>query len=211
MVKDTLFLSQSLERSHQDEINDQRCTVVLHLFDWRKISKTGLYFFVKSGKKAEKRKRSGKTLKSGTFPQKAEEVATLISTLSSTTSLKSTLTTSSTISLTSTSTSSPTVSSTSTSILSSTLSFLIPTLCASAEWDPNAITVVSDLYDPYDIAIDSEDNLIVADTENHLLRKLFPNETNITLVTNTKITSVFIDKFDNIYFTDTFGVMMFIY
>ena len=135
------------------------------------------------------------------------------STLSSTTSLKSTLTTSSTststssstISLTSTSTSSPTVSSTSTSILSSTLSFLIPTLCASAEWDRNAITVVSDLYDPYDIAIDSEDNLIVADTENHLLRKLFPNGTNITLVTNTKITSVFIDKFDNIYFTDTFG------
>jgi len=54
MVKDTVFLSQNLERSQQDAINDQRCTVVLHSFDWKKTSKIGLYFFLKKRKKAEK-------------------------------------------------------------------------------------------------------------------------------------------------------------
>jgi len=91
---------------------------------------------------------------------------------------------------------------TSTLTLSSTSSSNPGFLCSSAEWDPNGITVVSNLYYPYDIAIDSEDNLIIADTENHRLEKYFSNGTNITLLTNIKVLSIFIDKFDNIYFTD---------
>jgi len=76
-------------------------------------------------------------------------------------------------------------------------------LCLSAEWDSNAITVVYNLYRPYDIGIDSEDNLIVADSENRRLEKYFSNGTNVTLLTNTKVHSVFIDIFDNIYLTDS--------
>ncbi|UJR32491.1 hypothetical protein I4U23_019953 [Adineta vaga] len=76
--------------------------------------------------------------------------------------------------------------------------------CASAEWDFNGITVASKLYDPFDIAIDSENNVIVGDTENHRLQKYFNNGTNITLFTGTKALSVFIDRFDTIYVADQF-------
>jgi hypothetical protein len=56
-VKDTLFLSQNLEWSQQDEINHQRCTVVLHSFNWKNISKTGLYFFLKKAKLFHKKRK----------------------------------------------------------------------------------------------------------------------------------------------------------
>ena len=42
----------------------------LHLFDWENISKTGLCFSLKSGKKAETRKKSGKNLKKRNFSEK---------------------------------------------------------------------------------------------------------------------------------------------
>ncbi|CAF1536482.1 unnamed protein product, partial [Rotaria sp. Silwood1] len=40
---------------------------------------------------------------------------------------------------------------------------------------------------------------------NHRLLKYFTNGTNVTLLANTKVSSVCIDKFDNIYVTDVFG------
>ena len=135
--------------------------------------------------------------------------STLTSTSISSSPTTSTSTSSSTLTPTSTSSSPFTATSASSSISTSTLTFTSTfpsvSLCAAAEWDRNATTIASDLYDPHDIAFDSENNIIIADTENHLLQKQFPNGTRITLVTDTKIPSVFVDKFDNIYFTDAFA------
>ncbi len=78
-------------------------------------------------------------------------------------------------------------------------------LCPSAEWELDAITVVSNISNPYDIDIDSEGSLIVANSNDRHLEKYFLNGTNIRLLSNTKISSVFIDRFDNIYFTDVLG------
>ena len=89
--------------------------------------------------------------------------------------------------------------------MTSTLSYTPQILCLFAEWDPNGITVASNLYDPQDVAVDSNGNLIVADTENRRLQKYLTNGTNITLLANTKISSVFIDQLDNIYVTSTLG------
>ncbi|CAF1554389.1 unnamed protein product, partial [Didymodactylos carnosus] len=84
-----------------------------------------------------------------------------------------------------------------------------PTLCSSAEWYPNAATVAGSgggkgqLSNPVDIAIDSPQNLIVADYGSHRLQKYFlNNSTIITLETNVTVQSICVDKFDNIYFTN---------
>ncbi|UJR12097.1 hypothetical protein I4U23_016275 [Adineta vaga] len=99
----------------------------------------------------------------------------------------------------STSTFVETTSSTSTFI--ETTSSTSNTLCTSAEWDRYGITIVSNVDYPYGIAIDSEDNLIIASDEKLSLQKYLTNGTMIKLVTDSRIPSVFIDKFDNIYFT----------
>jgi hypothetical protein len=79
------------------------------------------------------------------------------------------------------------------------------TLCPSAEWSSTGITVISNLYSPHDVAIDSQDNIIVADTENHRVVKYFTDGTNMTLSLKMKALSLFIDQFDNIYVADSFN------
>ncbi|CAF2938745.1 unnamed protein product [Rotaria sp. Silwood2] len=139
---------------------------------------------------------------------------TTISTVVSTSTMTTISTVVSTSTMTTTSTMAPTATITSTSTVISTLT-MVPTSsstlsstpqipCASAEWSSTGITITSDLSSPYDIAIDSRDNIIVADTENHRLQKYFTNGTNMTLLTDIKALSIFIDKFDNIYATDAF-------
>ena len=134
--------------------------------------------------------------------------STMVSTTTTTTmTITSTVISTSTRILTSTPTMALTSIKTSTTISSSqsTLPFTPQSPCASAEWSLTAITVASNLYSPHDMAIDSQDNIIVADTENHRLQKYFNNGTNITLFTQVKATSIFIDQYDNMYVADSFS------
>ncbi|CAF3099447.1 unnamed protein product [Rotaria socialis] len=91
------------------------------------------------------------------------------------------------------------------SIATTTSTSTPQTLCTSAEWNSAGITVISNLYRPHDVAIDSQNNLIVADTENRRLRIYFKNGTNVTLLEKVAIHRLFIDKFDNIYAAESLG------
>ncbi|CAF0917972.1 unnamed protein product [Rotaria sordida] len=87
-------------------------------------------------------------------------------------------------------------------------------LCSSAMWSPNGITVagvgngnwgsaMNKLSYPRDIAIDSHQNLIIADNGNDRIQKYFTsNGTIITLLRNVGVFNVFIDRYDNIYYDD---------
>ena len=130
---------------------------------------------------------------------------TSTATSTSTGTIEMTSTSTATSTSTSTSTLATIPTSTSTSTMTSTVSSTPQILCFIAEWEPNGITVVSNLYDPQDVAIDSNGNLVVADTENRRLQKYLTNGTNITLLANIKVSSVFIDQLDNIYVTSTLG------
>ncbi|CAF4804041.1 unnamed protein product [Rotaria sp. Silwood1] len=134
---------------------------------------------------------------------------TTILTMTSTLTMATTSTRATTSTMTSTATMTSSSMTISTSTMaptsSSTLGSTPQMPCASAEWSSTGITITSDLDSPHDIAIDSRDNIIVADTENHRLQKYFTNGTNMTLLTDIKAPSIFIDKYDNIYVTDAFG------
>ncbi|CAF4101752.1 unnamed protein product [Rotaria sordida] len=81
-------------------------------------------------------------------------------------------------------------------------------------WSPNGITVagvgngnwgsaMNKLSYPRDIAIDSHQNLIIADNGNDRIQKYFTsNGTIITLLRNVGVFNVFIDRYDNIYYDD---------
>ncbi|CAF4058064.1 unnamed protein product [Rotaria sordida] len=87
-------------------------------------------------------------------------------------------------------------------------------LCSSAMWSPNGITVagigngrwgsaMNELNYPRNVAIDSHQNLIIADSGNGRIQKYFTsNGTIITLLSNVAVYHVFIDQYDNIYYDD---------
>ncbi|CAF4731162.1 unnamed protein product [Rotaria sp. Silwood1] len=179
------------------------------------IAITFIIYYVKC--KEQKRPIAASPSTTSTSTSMMATTSTIASTATMTTilTMTSTLTmaTTSTRATTSTMTSTATMTSSSMTISTSTMA---PTSsstlgstpqmpCASAEWSSTGITITSDLDSPHDIAIDSRDNIIVADTENHRLQKYFTNGTNMTLLTDIKAPSIFIDKYDNIYVTDAFG------
>lgn len=85
-------------------------------------------------------------------------------------------------------------------------------LCSSAAWFPNATSIIKDmntgptasnLNGPTDILIDHEQNLIYGDIWKISLQKYFlNNNTQITMLTDVLPMGLFMDKFNNIYFSD---------
>ncbi|CAF3592581.1 unnamed protein product [Adineta steineri] len=84
-------------------------------------------------------------------------------------------------------------------------------LCATARWFPNGIVVaggnggggaMNQLYKPESIAFDSQQNLYVSDPSFSRIQKYSRNsEEIVTLVISVKAGELFIDRYDNLYFT----------
>ncbi|CAF1269446.1 unnamed protein product, partial [Didymodactylos carnosus] len=85
------------------------------------------------------------------------------------------------------------------------------TLCATSSWNQTDITVAggngrgsveNQLGWTYDLALDSKQNLYVADNGNQRIQKYCANNSSppLTLMTVGWLTVVFIDKYDNLYY-----------
>ncbi|CAF1033471.1 unnamed protein product [Adineta steineri] len=84
-------------------------------------------------------------------------------------------------------------------------------LCETARWFPNGIVVaggnggggaMNQLYKPESIAFDRQQNLYVSDPSFSRIQKYSRNsEEIVTLVTSVKAGELFIDRYDNLYFT----------
>lgn len=87
-------------------------------------------------------------------------------------------------------------------------------LCSNATWNLTGISIdgvyacgylTNQLSYPLSLAFDSQQNLFIADSGNYRIQKLFRNGTTIlTIMTNVRVTALFIDRYDDLYFTDIF-------
>ncbi|CAF3333224.1 unnamed protein product [Rotaria sp. Silwood2] len=86
------------------------------------------------------------------------------------------------------------------------------TPCINSTWNQNGIVVAdTGLSYPLDVAIDSKQNLYIVDYFNNRIQKFDANNSNppATLLSTSGLQNIVIDKFDNVYFTVNYAVMMF--